>query len=135
MAQVGDADDCCAAARDAAAGRRDHRHPHAAHPHRRGPARRAAIREEHRTASACSSCPSTPRPSYALRLLGEGADGIGYLLKDRVADIDDFADAVRRVAAGGSALDPVVVARCSVARAPRDPLDDADRRASARCSS
>ena len=44
--------------------------------------------------------------AYALELLAESAEGVGYLLKDRVADVDEFAAAVRRVAAGGSALDP-----------------------------
>ena len=48
-------------------------------------------------------------PAYAIELLSESAEGIGYLLKDRVADVDEFADAVRRVAQGGSALDPAVV--------------------------
>lgn len=48
---------------------------------------------------------------YARELLGDGAGGIGYLLKDRVADADQFVDAVRRVAAGGTVLDPQVVAR------------------------
>jgi DNA-binding NarL/FixJ family response regulator len=48
-------------------------------------------------------------PGYAVQLLEEGADGIGYLLKDRVTDVDAFLGAVRRVAAGGSALDPQVV--------------------------
>jgi DNA-binding NarL/FixJ family response regulator len=47
---------------------------------------------------------------YAVELLGEGADGVGYLLKDRIAEIDRFVDAVRRVAEGGSVLDPEVVA-------------------------
>src|SRR5689334_10101481 len=42
-------------------------------------------------------------PEYAMELLGEGTDGVGYLLKDRIADIDDFAASVRRVAQGGSA--------------------------------
>ena len=62
-------------------------------------------------------------PAYAVELLSESAEGIGYLLKDRVADVDEFADAVRRVAQGGSALDPAVV-RQLVGR-PRgdDPLD------------
>jgi DNA-binding NarL/FixJ family response regulator len=46
---------------------------------------------------------------YATELIGDRADGVGYLLKDRVADIDAFADAVRRVGQGGSALDPEVV--------------------------
>ena len=48
---------------------------------------------------------------YAVQLLSDGAEGVGYLLKDRVEDVDRFVDAVQRVAAGGSALDPEVVAR------------------------
>jgi DNA-binding NarL/FixJ family response regulator len=44
-----------------------------------------------------------------MRLLGEAADGTGYLLKDRMADLEDFADAIRRVARGGSVVDPTVV--------------------------
>ena len=46
---------------------------------------------------------------YALELIGNDARGVGYLLKDRVADIEEFADAIRRVACGGSVLDPEVV--------------------------
>jgi DNA-binding NarL/FixJ family response regulator len=46
---------------------------------------------------------------YATELIGDRADGVGYLLKDRVADVDAFVDAVRRVGDGGSALDPEVV--------------------------
>jgi DNA-binding NarL/FixJ family response regulator len=57
---------------------------------------------------------------YALELVAQGADGTGYLLKDRVADVDGFVDAVRRVAAGGSALDPEVVQ--TMLGGPRDPL-------------
>jgi DNA-binding NarL/FixJ family response regulator len=49
--------------------------------------------------------------TYASELLADGAGGVGYLLKDRVGDVDDFVDAVRRVAAGGTALDPEVVAQ------------------------
>ena len=60
---------------------------------------------------------------YAVQLLSDGAEGVGYLLKDRVADIDGFLDAVRRVAAGGSALDPEVVARM-VGRKQDDPLSE-----------
>jgi DNA-binding NarL/FixJ family response regulator len=61
---------------------------------------------------------------YALDLVGERAAGAGYLLKDRVGDLDVFLDAVRRVAAGGSAHDPEVVQRM-VGRQRRDsPLDD-----------
>ncbi len=48
---------------------------------------------------------------YALELLGPSAEGVGYLLKDRVADVERFVEAVRRVANGGSVLDPEVVAQ------------------------
>jgi DNA-binding NarL/FixJ family response regulator len=48
-------------------------------------------------------------PEYALDLLSESAEGVGYLLKDRISDVTEFAGAVRRVAEGGSALDPAVV--------------------------
>jgi len=51
------------------------------------------------------------RPSYAFELLGESAAGVGYLLKDRVSDVAELADAVRRVGAGESVLDPVVVSK------------------------
>lgn len=50
-------------------------------------------------------------PEYALTLLRRGTDRVGYILKDRVADVATFADAVRRVALGGSAIDPEVVRR------------------------
>jgi len=59
---------------------------------------------------------------YALDLLSESTVGTGYLLKDRVADIDALADAVRRVARGGSALDPEVVAMLLGRRRREDPL-------------
>jgi DNA-binding NarL/FixJ family response regulator len=59
---------------------------------------------------------------YALDLIGDDATGVGYLLKDRVADLDAFADAVRRVAAGGSALDPEIVALMVGRRRKDDPL-------------
>ena len=49
-------------------------------------------------------------PQYALRLVESGAEGAGYLLKERVADVDELTDAVRRVAAGGLVIDPSVVA-------------------------
>ncbi len=48
--------------------------------------------------------------SYAVRLLAHGSDGRGYLLKDRVGDLNAFADAIRRVGSGGSVVDPDVVA-------------------------
>jgi DNA-binding NarL/FixJ family response regulator len=49
--------------------------------------------------------------TYATELLSDGKGGVGYLLKDRIMDVGDFVDAVRRVAAGGTALDPEVVAQ------------------------
>src|SRR5246127_5335560 len=60
--------------------------------------------------------------AYALDLIGENACGVGYLLKDRVADVASFADAVRRVARGGSALDPEIVALMVGRRRKHDPL-------------
>jgi DNA-binding NarL/FixJ family response regulator len=59
---------------------------------------------------------------YALDLIGEDASGVGYLLKDRVADVGALVDAIHRVAAGGSALDPEVVARMVGRRRAVDPL-------------
>jgi DNA-binding NarL/FixJ family response regulator len=58
-------------------------------------------------------------PAYAMELLAESAEGVGYLLKDRVSDVNEFADAVRRVADGGSALDPAIVSQL-VGRRRRD---------------
>ena len=60
---------------------------------------------------------------YALELLQGSAEGVGYLLKDRVADIDAFVNALRRVAARGSVLDPEVVAQLLSRRRGDDPLD------------
>jgi DNA-binding NarL/FixJ family response regulator len=59
---------------------------------------------------------------YAAELLAENAEGVGYLLKERVADLDRFIDTVRRVADGGSALDPEVVSQM-LARRSAGPLD------------
>ena len=59
---------------------------------------------------------------YALEVLGDAVSGIGYLLKDRVADVEPFADAVRRVAAGGSAVDPEVLAQLVGRARGHDPL-------------
>jgi DNA-binding NarL/FixJ family response regulator len=61
--------------------------------------------------------------SYALDLIGERAEGVGYLLKERVGDVEAFTDAVRRVAAGGSVLDPEVVGRMLGRRAPDSPVE------------
>jgi DNA-binding NarL/FixJ family response regulator len=61
--------------------------------------------------------------TYARELLADNAEGLGYLLKDRVADIEAFADAVRRVAGGGSALDPEVVSQLMGRSRDDDPID------------
>jgi DNA-binding NarL/FixJ family response regulator len=60
--------------------------------------------------------------AYALDLLAQSTESTGYLLKDRIADVDSFTDAVRRVANGGSALDPEVVALLLGRRRREDPL-------------
>ena len=65
---------------------------------------------------------------YALELVAEGAEGVGYLLKDKVGDMGAFTDAVRRVAAKGSALDPDVVARLVGRRRINSPLDTLTKR-------
>jgi DNA-binding NarL/FixJ family response regulator len=56
--------------------------------------------------------------TYAVELLADGGGGVGYLLKERIADPADFVDAVRRVAAGGTAMDPEVVAQLVSRRGP-----------------
>jgi DNA-binding NarL/FixJ family response regulator len=61
--------------------------------------------------------------AYARELLAESAEGLGYLLKDRVADVEALTDAVRRVGAGGSALDPEVVSQMLGRRRDDDPLE------------
>jgi DNA-binding NarL/FixJ family response regulator/class 3 adenylate cyclase len=63
-------------------------------------------------------------PGYAMELLGDNAEGVGYLLKDRVSDVEEFTAAVRRVAEGGSALDPAVVSQLVGRRRRDDPLDE-----------
>jgi DNA-binding NarL/FixJ family response regulator len=65
---------------------------------------------------------------YALELVGDTAEGTGYLLKDRVADVERFVDAVRRVGEGGSVLDPEVVATLLGRRRRDDPLAELTER-------
>lgn len=60
--------------------------------------------------------------AYVMELLGENAEGVGYLLKDRIADVERFVEAVERVARGGSALDPEVVSHMLGRRRREDPL-------------
>ncbi|TWV53475.1 response regulator transcription factor [Streptomyces misionensis] len=65
--------------------------------------------------------------SYAAELLGQGASGIGYLLKDRVGHIEEFQDALERIAAGGTALDPEVVSQLMSRKDPLDTLSPRER--------
>jgi DNA-binding NarL/FixJ family response regulator len=58
----------------------------------------------------------------ALTLLAESAEGVGYLLKDRIADVKEFVGAVRRVAEGGSALDPIIVSTLLARQRTDDPI-------------
>jgi DNA-binding NarL/FixJ family response regulator len=67
-------------------------------------------------------------PTFAIRSLGGGAGGVGYLLKDRVEDLDELSDAIRRIARGGSVIDPEVVAELVGRRKPRVLLDDLSER-------
>jgi DNA-binding NarL/FixJ family response regulator len=62
--------------------------------------------------------------AYAMELVSDTAAGLGYMLKDRVADVDGFIDALRRVAKGGSALDPEVVSRLLGRSRRDDPLGE-----------
>ena len=64
----------------------------------------------------------------ALRLFSERPEGFGYLLKDRVIEVDDFLDAVRRVARGGTAIDPEVIAQLVGRHRPDDPLNELTER-------
>ena len=66
--------------------------------------------------------------THVVRLLEQGAGGLGYLLKDRVADVREFIDAVRRVGAGGSAIDPEVVSELVVRKRRRDMVGELTER-------
>jgi DNA-binding NarL/FixJ family response regulator len=67
-------------------------------------------------------------PHHAIQLLQDGASGVGYLLKDRVADVGEVVEAVQRVAAGGSVIDPEVVSQLVSRRRTRDPIQDLSER-------
>jgi DNA-binding NarL/FixJ family response regulator len=67
-------------------------------------------------------------PHHAIQLLENGASGVGYLLKDRVTDVNEVVDAVRRVAAGGSVIDPEVVTQLVSRRRTRDPIQELSER-------
>ena len=81
------------------------------------------IREQHQSTGVLVLSQYV-EPAYAMELLSESAEGVGYLLKDRVADVEEFAAAVRRVAEGGSALDPAVVSELVGRHRRDDPLAD-----------
>ncbi len=92
-------------------------------PSQRDEGLRAAIEARHRVpGSPVLVLSQYVERQYASELLADGAGGVGYLLKDRVADVRDFMDALRRVAAGGTALDPEVVAQLMVRRRRDDRL-------------
>jgi DNA-binding NarL/FixJ family response regulator len=67
-------------------------------------------------------------PHNAMQLLEEGASGVGYLLKDRVADVSEVVEAVRRVAGGGSVIDPEVVAQLVGRQRARNPIQELSKR-------
>ncbi len=85
-----------------AAGAR-HRHPHAAVVPRARGSRRAKVLRRHHPGTVVVILSQYDEPEYAISLLGDGAAGFGYLLKDRVAEGDQLARAIRTVATGGSA--------------------------------
>jgi DNA-binding NarL/FixJ family response regulator len=87
-----------------------------------------AIRAEHGTAVGILVLSQYVETTFALRLVADGAGGVGYLLKDRVEDLEDFADAIRRIAHGGSVIDPEVVAQLVGRRRAAVPLDDLTQR-------
>ena len=87
-----------------------------------------SIRAEHGTAVGILVLSQYVETTFAMRLVVDGAGGVGYLLKDRVEDLDEFADAVRRIARGGSVIDPEVVAQLVGRRRAKVPLDDLTER-------
>jgi DNA-binding NarL/FixJ family response regulator len=83
-----------------------------------------AIRAEHGSAIGILVLSQYIETTLAMRLVSDGEGGVGYLLKDRIEDIDDFTDAIRRVARGGSVIDPEVVAQLVGRRRSSGPIDD-----------
>jgi serine/threonine-protein kinase len=83
-----------------------------------------AIRAEYNGRVAVLVLSQYVETEFALRLVTDGGGGVGYLLKDRVADVREFAESLRRVARGGSVIDPEVVALLVNRRRARGPLDD-----------
>ena len=81
-----------------------------------------AIRRTHGDAVGILVLSQYLEPEFALRVLLDGGRGMGYLLKDRIADLGEFADAVRRVASGGSVMDQAIVAQLLARQRQADPL-------------
>jgi DNA-binding NarL/FixJ family response regulator len=86
------------------------------------------IRDEHGTRVGVLVLSQYVETTFALRLLEDDAGGVGYLLKDRVEDLDDFADAIRRIARGGSVIDPELVRQLVGRRRTKGPLDELSER-------
>jgi DNA-binding NarL/FixJ family response regulator len=86
------------------------------------------IRAEHGGRVAILVLSQYVETSFAMRLVTEGRGGVGYLLKDRVGNADELEDAVRRVARGGSVIDPAVVAELLSRRRAAGPLDELTER-------
>jgi DNA-binding NarL/FixJ family response regulator len=84
----------------------------------------AALREEFGESVGILVLSHHIEPAFALRLVQDGARGTGYLLKDRVMDLEDFLEAVRRVARGGSVVDTAVVSKLVGLRGERDRLSE-----------
>ncbi len=87
-----------------------------------------AIRAEHGRSVGILVLSQYVETTFALRLVADGEGGMGYLLKDRVDDLDELSDAVRRVAKGGSVIDPAVVAQLVGRRREKSPIDDLTER-------
>jgi DNA-binding NarL/FixJ family response regulator len=87
-----------------------------------------AIRAEHGKTVGVLVLSQYVETTFALRLVADGEGGMGYLLKDRVDDLDELSDAIRRIARGGSVIDPEVVAQLVGRRRARVPLDDLTER-------
>jgi DNA-binding NarL/FixJ family response regulator len=79
------------------------------------------IRERHRDVGVLVLSQYV-EPTYAMELVADDAQGVGYLLKDRVSEVGEFVNAVQRVAEGGSALDPAIVTRLVGRRRGEDPV-------------
>lgn len=82
-----------------------------------------AIRAEHGDRVGVLVLSQFTDSAFALRLVTEGRGGVGYLLKDRVGSVEDFADALRRIARGGLVVDPDVVAQLVGRRRAENPID------------